>query len=91
MRAGFEDIKLGPEKQKECAGPVASGCVSWGRMKQLTNAFFKDRENLKAAYALRFAYCAFWVYHTLKVRPAMEAGTSDVVWEIYGLLQGLEK
>jgi hypothetical protein len=57
------------------------------RMTRLTNAFSKKWENLKAAYALWFAYYDFCrVHQTLRVTPAMEAGITDHVWEIGELL-----
>jgi len=51
------------------------------RMTRLTNAFSKKWENLKATYALWFAwynYCR--VHKTLRVTPAMEAGIANRVW-----------
>jgi hypothetical protein len=51
------------------------------RMTRLTNAFSKKWENLKAAYALWFAFYNFCrVHQTLRVTPAMEGGLTDHVW-----------
>lgn len=56
-------------------------------MTRLTNAFSKKWENLKAAYALWFAWYNFCRVHSaLRVTPAMEAGITDHVWEIINLL-----
>jgi hypothetical protein len=53
------------------------------RMTRLTNAFSKKWENLKAAYAVWFAFYDFCrVHQTLRVTPAMEAGITDHVWEV---------
>jgi hypothetical protein len=57
------------------------------RMTRLTNAFSKKLENLKAAYALWFAFYNFChVHQTLRVTPALEAGITDHVWEITELI-----
>jgi transposase-like protein/IS1 family transposase len=57
------------------------------RMTRLTNAFSKKWENLKAAYAVWFAFYDFCrVHQTLRVTPAMEAGITDHVWEVHELL-----
>jgi IS1 family transposase len=57
------------------------------RMTRLTNAFSKKWANLKAAYALWFAFSNFCrVHQTLRVTPAMEAGISNHVWEVQELL-----
>jgi hypothetical protein len=57
------------------------------RMTRLTNAFSKKWENLKAAYALWFAFYIFCrIHQTLRVTPAMEAGLADHVWTIETLL-----
>ena len=45
------------------------------RFTQLTNAFSKKLENLKAACALHFAWYNFCrVHSSLRVTPAMQAG-----------------
>jgi transposase-like protein/IS1 family transposase len=62
--------------------------MSMRRMTRLTNAFSKKWKNLKAAYALHFAYYNFCrVHKTLRITPAMEAGITDHVWSIPELLQ----
>jgi IS1 family transposase len=60
------------------------------RMTRLTNAFCKKWENLKAAYALWFAFYNFCrVHQTLRVTPAMEAGIADHAWTIEEMLSSL--
>jgi hypothetical protein len=57
------------------------------RMTRLTNAFSKKWENLKAAYALWFAFYNFCrVHQTLRVTPAMQAGITDHIWTIKSVL-----
>ncbi|MGA9644891.1 MAG: IS1 family transposase, partial [Candidatus Korobacteraceae bacterium] len=57
------------------------------RMTRLTNAFSKKWENLKAAYAVWFAFYDFCrVHQTLRVTPAMEAGITDHIWDVHELL-----
>lgn len=57
------------------------------RMTRLTNGFSRKWENLKAAYALYFAYYNFCrVHSTLRVTPAMESGLTNHVWSIAELL-----
>ncbi|MEK6285533.1 MAG: hypothetical protein AABO57_07315 [Acidobacteriota bacterium] len=57
------------------------------RMTRLTNGFSRKWENLKAAYALYFAYYNFCrVHSTLRVTPAMESGITDHVWSLTELL-----
>jgi transposase-like protein/IS1 family transposase len=57
------------------------------RMTRLTNAFSKKWENLKAAYALWFAFYNFCRIHsTIRVTPAMEAGLTDHAWTVSELL-----
>ena len=44
-------------------------------------------QNLKAAYAIWFAFYNFCrVHKTLRATPAMEAGLTDHVWELAALL-----
>ena len=58
------------------------------RMTRLTNAFSKKWENLKAAYALWFAFYNFCrVHKTLRVTPAMEARITDHIWTVRELLE----
>jgi transposase-like protein/IS1 family transposase len=60
------------------------------RMTRLTNAFSKKWENLKAAYAVWFAFYNFCrVHKTLRVTPAMQAGITDHAWTITELLQAV--
>jgi hypothetical protein len=57
------------------------------RLTRVTNAFSKKLDNLKAAIALHFAYYNFCCVHrSLRVTPAMEAGLTDHVWSLAGLL-----
>jgi hypothetical protein len=57
------------------------------RMTRLTNAFSKKLANLKAAYALWFAFYNFCrVHQILRVTPAMEAGITNHVWNLGELL-----
>jgi IS1 family transposase/transposase-like protein len=57
------------------------------RLTRLTNAFSKKWHNLRAAYALQFAYYNLCrVHQTLRVTPAMESGLTDHVWELQELL-----
>lgn len=57
------------------------------RLTRLTNAFSKKRENLDAALALHFVYYNFCRIHkTIRCAPAMEAGSTNTIWELRGLL-----
>jgi hypothetical protein len=57
------------------------------RMTRLTNTFSRKWENVKAAYALWFAFYNFCrMYETVQVTPAMEAGITDHVWTIEEML-----
>lgn len=57
------------------------------RLTRLTNAFSKKWENLRAAYALHFAYYNFCRIHkTIRCTPAMAAGVVKRVWELIDLL-----
>ncbi len=57
------------------------------RLTRLTNAFSKKWKNLRAAYALHFAYYDFCrVHQTLRVTPAMEMGIADHVWSLQELI-----
>ena len=56
-------------------------------MTRLTNGFSKKWGNLKAAYALWFAWYNFGrIHRTLRMTPAMEAGITDHIWTIDELL-----
>ena len=57
------------------------------RFTRLTNAFSKKLENLKAAFALHFAWYNFCrVHRSLRITPAMQAGLTGRVWELAELL-----
>jgi transposase-like protein/IS1 family transposase len=57
------------------------------RLTRLTNAFSRKWENLKAAYAVHFAWYNFCrVHSTIRVTPAMQSGLTDHVWTIGELL-----
>jgi transposase-like protein len=58
------------------------------RLTRLTNAFSKNWHNLKAAYAIQFAYYNLCRTHqTLRVTPAMEARITNHVWELEELIK----
>lgn len=62
--------------------------MSMRRFTRLTNAFSKKVENHEHMLAIYFAYYNFWRVHTtLRVTPAMEAGTADHVWTIEELVR----
>lgn len=63
--------------------------MSMRRMTRLTNAFSKKWENLKAAYALWFAFYNFCRKHTALdgKTPSMEAGITDHAWDLKELLE----
>ncbi|HKC65767.1 MAG TPA: IS1 family transposase [Pyrinomonadaceae bacterium] len=57
------------------------------RLTRLTNGFSKKWENLRAAFALHFAYYNFCRIHkTLRCTPAMEAGITKRIWDVKDLL-----
>ena len=57
------------------------------RLTRLTNAFSKKWENLWAALCLHFAWYNFCrIHQTLRITPAMAAGSTDHVWELSELL-----
>jgi hypothetical protein len=64
--------------------------MSMRRFTRLTNGFSKKIDNLYYAVALHYMWYNFArVHKTLRVTPAMEAGTANHVWtikEIVGLL-----
>ena len=83
-----------PELRRICTSHVERANLSirmgMRRMTRLTNGFSKKWENLKAAYALWFAFYNFCrVHKTLRVTPAMEAGITDHAWTISELLQAV--
>lgn len=80
-----------PDVDKICTSHVERQNLSirmgMRRMTRLTNAFSRKWENLKAAYALWFAWYNFCrVHSTLRVTPAMEAGVTNRVWTIHEML-----
>jgi len=61
--------------------------MQMSRLTRLTNAFSRKWQNLWAAYCLHFAYYNFCrIHRTLRVTPAMEAGTTAKVWDLADLL-----
>src|SRR5579863_1642329 len=57
------------------------------RLTRLTNAFSKKWENLRAAFALHFAWFNFCRRHsTIRCTPAMEAGLTDHIWTMEEML-----
>jgi IS1 family transposase len=81
-----------PELNRICTSHVERQNLSirmgMRRMTRLTNAFSKKWQNLKAAYALWFAFYNFCrVHQTLRVTPAMEAGITHQIWSITDLLE----
>lgn len=57
------------------------------RLTRLTNAYSKKWENLKAAYALQFAYYNFCrVHQTLRITPAMESRITNHIWTVKELV-----
>ncbi len=80
-----------PDPERICTSHVERQNLSirmgMRRMTRLTNAFSKKWENLKAAYALWFAWYNFCrVHQTLRVTPAMEAGLTDHIFSPSELL-----
>jgi transposase-like protein/IS1 family transposase len=80
-----------PDPEKICTSHVERANLSirmgMRRLTRLTNAFSKKWENLKAAYAVWFAYYNFCrVHQSLRVTPAMEAGLTNHVWQLAELL-----
>lgn len=86
------DVCGDPDPARICTSHVERQNLSirmgMRRLTRLTNAFSKKWENLKAAYALWFAYYNFCrVHQTLRVTPAMEAGLANHVWDLGELLE----
>ncbi len=80
-----------PDPRRICTSHVERHNLSirmeMRRMTRLTNAFSKKWDNLKAAYALWFAWYNFGrIHRTLRMTPAMEAGITDHIWTIAELL-----
>jgi transposase-like protein/IS1 family transposase len=80
-----------PDPKRICTSHVERQNLSirmgMRRMTRLTNAFSKKWQNLRAAYALWFAFYNFCrVHSSLRVTPAMEAGITDHIWSVRELL-----
>src|SRR5882672_12764945 len=59
---------------------------------RLPNTFSNKVDNLRHPVALHFMHCTFCrVHQTLRVTPAMEAGTTDHVWSIEEVISLLGK
>lgn len=59
------------------------------RMTRLTNGFSKKWENLKASFALHFAFYNFCRMHkTIRCTPAMEGGLTNHIWSLAELIGG---
>jgi transposase-like protein/IS1 family transposase len=80
-----------PDRNRICTSHIERQNLSirmgMRRMTRLTNAFSKKWSNLKAAFALWFAFYNFCrVHKTLRMTPAMQSGLADHIWEIDELL-----
>ena len=80
-----------PDMEKVCTSHIERQNLtirmSMRRMTRLTNGFSKKWDNLRAAFALQFAYYNFCRIHkTIRCTPAMEAGITKRVWELKDLL-----
>jgi hypothetical protein len=61
------------------------------RMTRLTNAFSKKAEKHAYMMAIHFMHYNFVrIHQTLKVTPAMAAGVTDKLWEMYDMVKVLE-
>jgi hypothetical protein len=85
-----------PNPQGICTSHVERNNLTMGiqitRLIQLTNAFSKKWENLKAAPALHFAWYNFCrVHSTLRVTLAIEPGFTDHIWSVSDLPQNSGK
>lgn len=86
-----KDVCGQPDPERICTSHVERQNLSirmgMRRLTRLTNAFSKKWTNLKAAYALWFAYYNFCrVHQTLRVTPAMQAGIASRIWELQELI-----
>ena len=62
--------------------------MSMRRFTRLTNAFSKKLENHLHSLALYFLYYNFCRIHTtLRVPPAMEAGLTDRLWDVFDIIE----
>jgi transposase-like protein/IS1 family transposase len=88
----IRQIQIGnPEHHRICTSHIErqnlTVRMAMRRMTRLTNGFSRKRANLKAAYALYFAWYNFVrVHSTLRVTPAMESGITDHIWTLKELL-----
>ncbi len=65
--------------------------MSMRRFTRLTNAFSKKVENHAYHIALHYMHYNFSrIHQTLRVTPAMEAGSTDHVWMLEELVRFLE-
>ena len=89
----IRQIQIGnPDQSRICTSHIERQNLTvrmhMRRMTRLTNGFSRKWQNLKAAYALYFAWYNFVrVHSTIRVTPAMESGLTDRVWSIADLLQ----
>jgi hypothetical protein len=59
-------------------------------LERMTNAFSKKWHNLKAAYAVWFAFYNFCrVHKTLRITPTMAAGITDHIWSVRELIEAI--
>lgn len=88
----IKDPRIGePDEQAICTSHIERQNLTirmhMRRLTRLTNGFSKKLENLRAAYALHFAYYNFCRIHkTIRCTPAMEAGVTKRIWELKDLL-----
>ncbi len=83
-----------PDPEKICTSHVERANLSirmgMRRMTRLTNAFSKKWSNLKAAYAVWFAYYNLCrVHQTLRITPAMASGITDFIWSVRELVEAV--
>jgi hypothetical protein len=65
--------------------------MSMRRFTRLTNAFSKKVENHIHSIAIYFMHYNFVrIHQTLKITPAMAAGVTDKLWEMYDMVKVLE-
>ena len=91
MEAVPKPVLGNPDRHRICTSHIERQNLSvrmgMRRMTRLTNAFSKKWENLKAAYAVWFAFYNFCrIHQSLRVTPAMEAGITDHAWDLSELL-----
>lgn len=65
--------------------------MSMRRFTRLTNAFAKKLDNHKADVAFYTMWYNFaWIHQTLRVTPAVEAGSSNHVWSVEEIARSAE-